>query len=69
MSAADKWGSIVHIQILDISVKVLQADPRQDAPAKTVADHFLAGIDVVDPEAGADLVLVVFGHPGLDPAG
>ena len=56
MSAADKWGSIVHIQILDISVKVLQADPRQDAPAKTVADHFLAGIDVVDLEAGADLV-------------
>ena len=36
------------------SVKIIQADGRQDTPAKPIPHHFLAGIDAVDLEIPSD---------------
>lgn len=54
VGVADKGRAILPEKGFGISVEIVQADGRQDAPAKPVPHHFLAGIDAVDLEVSAD---------------
>lgn len=60
-------GTIFHIEIFYIAVKIPQADLGQDAPAKAVANHLLAGINAVNPHVWAYLGQVVGSQPLIDP--
>ena len=51
---ADKGCAILPEKCLGVAVKIIQADGRQDTPAKPIPHHFLAGIDAVDLEIPSD---------------
>ena len=51
---ADEGRAILPEKCLGVAVKIIQADGRQDTPAKPIPHHFLAGIDAVDLEIPSD---------------